>query len=105
MAVFVVVACVWRRRGGVAPMAWRPAQVDVARRPAAAHREGRRAEDLADDALEIVGRQIRRGGLELHALVWRPYEGLRTLGGHFDQFLNVRRRVDPWEFKIYRRLG
>ena len=72
-------------------------EVDVARRPAAPHREGRRAEDFADDGLEIVGRQIRRGGLELHALVGRPYEGLRSLGGHFDQFnFEPPGRVDQW---------
>ena len=53
------------------------------RRPAAPHREGGRAEDLAYNRLEGRGREIGRGGLELHALIGRPYEGLRTLGGHF----------------------
>ena len=57
-------------------------RVDDARRRDA-HRERRRAEDFADDGLEGVGREVCDRALEDHALIGRPDEGLRTLGGHF----------------------
>ena len=73
--VFLRVNLVQRLRERLAARRLETLEVDVARRPAAAHRERGRAEDFADDGLEGVGRQIRRGGLELHALVGGPDEG------------------------------
>ena len=47
-------------------------EVDVAGRPAAAHRERGRAEDFADDGLEGLGREVCDRALEDHAFVWGP---------------------------------
>ena len=53
---------------------WSPRDVDFEGLEAA-HRERGRAEDFAHDGLEGLGREVRDGALEVHALIGCPDEG------------------------------